>query len=298
MSTNPDEVDWDYVYERNRRIWLGLDSAPEEGKISDHDHDHDDTIMEQENANYTKHTNKRIDNDLEEVGKAEQSSNTLKGMPFLPKNLGTPKNVIPQWYERHHKGFAFRSNDCFFSWNDNGKAHEMYWTSIFKCPVTGELFGSGQFGDDRSSYQIRRELINGVANENDDGKVDGKNEVEDVKDVEEELEGEQKVDECNSGVGKKVAIVWHRKKKDAEHAAAARALDCLSFRDGGGVSSMCYGLCREDPYLDEQGEMDDDDDDGNTEVVKKFAIPSSVPPTVFDWLMTESGGIPMQIEKH
>lgn len=27
MSTNPDLVDWDYIYERNRRIWLGLDSS-------------------------------------------------------------------------------------------------------------------------------------------------------------------------------------------------------------------------------------------------------------------------------
>ena len=29
MSTNPKEVDWDYIYERNRKIWLGLED-PEE----------------------------------------------------------------------------------------------------------------------------------------------------------------------------------------------------------------------------------------------------------------------------
>ncbi len=280
MSTNPDEVDWDYIYERNRRIWLGLDNpdnvAPQESKTSDHD-----TTIDKENENYTMCTNTtNIENDLDNNEKSIKASSTLKDMPFLPKNLGTPKNVIPQWYERHHKGFAFRSNDCFFSWNDNGKAHEMYWTSIFKCPVTGELFGSGQFGDDKSSYQVRRERIKG------DGVV-------------EEEEEKQNVGEFGIGIGKKVDIVWHRKKKDAEHAAAARALDCLSFREGGGISSMCYGLCEEDPYLDELEETDgkDDDDDGDAELIKKFVVPSSAPPTVVDWQFNENGGVPMQIEK-
>ena len=61
------------------------------------------------------------------------------------------------------------------------------------------------------------------------------------------------------------------KKKDAEHAAAARALDCLSFREGEGIRSMCYGLCKEEPYLDGDDES-------------KFVVPSSMPSTFFDWL--------------
>lgn len=287
MRKDPKKVDWDDVYERNRRIWLGLDnpdnSTPQKSKTSDRD-----TAVQKENENYNMHTTNDIENDLDNSDKPEEPINTLKGIPFLPKNLGTPKNVIPQWYDRHHKGFAFRSSDCFFSWNDNGKAHEMHWTSIFKCPVTGELFGSGKFGDDKSSYKVRRERKNG------DGDI-----VED---------GQEKVSEFGGCAGKKVAIVWHRKKKDAEHAAAARALDCLSFRDGGGVLSMCYGLCEEDPYLDEPEEMDDDDDNDNDDcdnedgddsdrkVVKKFHIPSSVPPTFFDWLVDENG-LPMQTAK-
>ena len=61
------------------------------------------------------------------------------------------------------------------------------------------------------------------------------------------------------------------KKKDAEHAAAARALDCLSFREGNGIKTMCFGLCKEDPYL-----LDDEE--------SKFVIPSSTPAEFFDWL--------------
>lgn len=41
-----------------------------------------------------------------------------------------------------------------------------------------------------------------------------------------------------------VRVNWYKQKKSAEHAAAARALDCFSFRDIG-----CYNLCKEEPYL-------------------------------------------------
>lgn len=142
MSTNPDQVDWDYVYERNRRIWLGLDDAE---VCSD-------------------------DDENEHIREAKKE-NSMKNVPFLPKNLGTPKNVIPHWYERRNKGYHFKSNDCFFTWNDNGKPHEMRHTCIFKCPLTGELFGCGQFGD-KSSYQVKKESTNGVSdNDEEDNKV-------------------------------------------------------------------------------------------------------------------------------
>ena len=39
------------------------------------------------------------------------------------------------------------------------------------------------------------------------------------------------------------------KKSLAEHSAAARALDCLSFREGDGISTMSYGLCIDKPYI-------------------------------------------------
>jgi hypothetical protein len=42
------------------------------------------------------------------------------------------------------------------------------------------------------------------------------------------------------------------KKQHAQHAAAARALDCLSYREGKGVRSMSYGLCDDDPYLSKE----------------------------------------------
>ena len=154
MSTDPNEVDWDSIYERNRRIWFGLDGG---GDVDDNSAYDDDYNID----------NPKMPADGEDENKKK---NSLKNIPFLPKNLGTPKNVIPHWYERRHKGYYFKSNECFFSWNDGGKPHEMFHTSIFKCPVTGELFGSGQFGDNKSLYRVRKESIN-AACDNDDEKV-------------------------------------------------------------------------------------------------------------------------------
>jgi len=137
MATLQDNTDWNKIYEKNRRIWLGLDEIRETEAKKDEE---------------------------------ESKSNFLVDIPFLPKNLGTPKNVIPHWYERHHKGIYFKSNECFFTWNDGGKAHEMRHTSVFKCPVTGELFGSGQFGD-KKLYQVQNENINGCEEDIDDDKA-------------------------------------------------------------------------------------------------------------------------------
>jgi len=59
-----------------------------------------------------------------------------------------------------------------------------------------------------------------------------------------------------------VVVIWYRKKMQAEHAAAARALDCLSFREGGGVkASMSYGICREDPYNKSRWSRNDENSD-------------------------------------
>ena len=42
------------------------------------------------------------------------------------------------------------------------------------------------------------------------------------------------------------------KKQHAQHAAAARALDCLSYREGKGVRTMAYGLCDDEPYMSKE----------------------------------------------
>jgi hypothetical protein len=170
----------------------------------------------------------------------------LKG-PLLPQCLKQPKQAIQVWYARNHKQLNYRANEYFQSW-DFGPPHAKYFTSIFNCPVTGEIFLSGTFGDP-TSMMLKEEAARRRQTK-DDGK---------------EQEQEQVISVC-----------WYRKKKDAENAAAARALDSLTYRDGSGVKHMSYGLCKEEPYLFDDG--------------REFLIPSSAPEEVSDEIM-----VPVQI---
>lgn len=156
---------------------------------------------------------------------------TFEG-PILPLSIGAPKNSLSVWYGRRHKDFIFCANDCFVAWHI-GPDHERYFTCIFTCPSSGEKFMCGTFGD-RSKLKITHEKVKG-----DDNST--------------------------------VAVVWYRKKKDAENAAAARALDCFSYREGNGKKSMSYGLCAEPPYLENEIE---------------FMVPIGAPDQVFDEIMT------------
>jgi len=168
-----------------------------------------------------------------------ESSNVTRRMPLidgplLPQNLGKPKNTLSTWYGKRHKNFVLQANACFLTWHDpSSSSHEKYFTSVFTCPLSGEKFMSGSFGDPKS--MVRKE------------------------------------EKAKDGGEEQVTIVWCRKKKDAEHAAAARALDCFSYRDGNGVKSMSYGLCSEDPYLENEF---------------KFIAPSSSPDAINDEVMT------------
>lgn len=83
--------------------------------------------------------------------------------------------------------------------NDGGPPHALKWTSIFLCPVTGEVFCSGRCGEE-SSFQVQREATE--------------------------------------------VVVWYTKKTSAEHAAAARAVDCSRLRDG----KWCERLSHDEPY--------------------------------------------------
>lgn len=147
-------------------------------------------------------------------------SSLLDNRPLLPRNLGAPKNVISVWYGKRHRDIPIVVNKCFTTWDDGGSSHEKYFTSVFTCPVTGEMFSCGRY-DDKSSYLSKKE------------KIPKRDNLDIDKSTEE------------------IAVIWYRKKVSAEHSAAARALDCLSFRENNpnGLLSMSYGLCDDDPYM-------------------------------------------------
>eukprot|EP00979_Chaetoceros_neogracilis_P017772 scaffold10272_cov276-Chaetoceros_neogracile.AAC.6 len=161
------------------------------------------------------------------------SENTFSSVdcPLLPLSLGQPKLALSPWYGRRHKDFVFCVNDCFVTW---GSPHEPYFTSVFTCPASQEKFMCGSLKSKPYKPQITLE-------------------------------------KAKEGIQVEIKIVWYKKKKEAEHAAAARALDCLSYREGMGQLNMSYGLCEEDPYMKDEYQVH---------------MPCSAPDEVSDEVMT------------
>jgi len=129
---------------------------------------------------------------------------SLKG-PLLHKHFDSPKHCLSVWYGKRHKDVSPPTNICFKTWENGGLPHLKMFTSIFRCPVSGEMFLSGSYGF--------------------------------CETLEEETY-------CSKII---VRVNWYKQKKSAEHAAAARALDCFSFRE-----TECYNYCKEEPYLKDE----------------------------------------------
>ena len=134
-----------------------------------------------------------------------------------PPISSTERNTIPKAALYTYYGKKPRrtqiGNDDYFSWNNGGKPHEIKYTAIFQCPITGECFPSGRWGE--SNTYISRTIRNGR--------------------------------------GEDAEMIWFSKKTTAEHAAAAKCYDCLMYRqalqDGQDPKSLVmHRLSTDDPY--------------------------------------------------
>ena len=114
------------------------------------------------------------------------------GLPKTTMAWSLPKKALTIWYERRYGKDTFRPGECIISWDDRYEPHGHFFTSVVICPVSGEKFGCGTYGI-----------------------PDGIREKEEA-----------------SITGESTTVIWYACKKDAEQAAAARALDCLSYREG------------------------------------------------------------------
>jgi len=123
----------------------------------------------------------------------------------------SPKAQLQQYYQ--DRFLVFESIGKYFYSFDNGDDQHQLHTSVFINPTNGtERFGCGRYGGNGQSPSYETTL------------------------------------EDADGRGTSVEVVWYKRKKDAEHAAAARALDCIRLRDSD--PSLYPKLCSETPYLD------------------------------------------------
>lgn len=109
--------------------------------------------------------------------------------------------------------------DSYTCWSNQGEGNDdLLWTAVFTCHLSGERFPSG--------------------------KMIGKSYEEDVW-LLECLDGEG----CSSF--QRTNLVWYKSKKEAEIAAAGRAIDCLRYRDDrfdGSTQRSNERYCSEEPY--------------------------------------------------
>jgi hypothetical protein len=61
------------------------------------------------------------------------------------KLIDAPKAALYEWYIKEHKT-QINVSECYFTWDNHGLPHERKFTSIFVCPLTGEVFPSGKHG--------------------------------------------------------------------------------------------------------------------------------------------------------
>ena len=106
-------------------------------------------------------------------------------------NTIPPKSALHCIYGQPPRHKVVSSTEHFFTWNDQGPSHLLKWSAAFVCPLTGEVFLAAPL----STY----------GDYNRDGSV--------------QIRGS-----CSE-------LWWFPKKNLAEHGAAARAYDCLVYRD-------------------------------------------------------------------
>ena len=122
-----------------------------------------------------------------------------------------PKAQLQQYFQDRFLDFESIGKYFYSDFYHCDDQRQLY-TSVFINPTNGtERFGCGRYvGNGKSpSYETTEEDVDGS--------------------------------------GALVEVVWYKRKKDAEHAAAARALDCLRLRESD--PSLHPQLCSETPYL-------------------------------------------------
>lgn len=90
------------------------------------------------------------------------SANPFLGQPLLPSlTLGVPKAALQGWYGQRPERFQV-GKDQYVSWNDGGRSHELKFTCVFVCPLTGEVFPSGRYGNNSDMFVVRADEATGA----------------------------------------------------------------------------------------------------------------------------------------
>lgn len=187
----------------------------------------------------------------DQYGNAIQSTNhadenPYRNLPNLPyKTSGEPINALGCYYSRYYHVSHLKMAEYYFTWNDkNPKSHLLLWTAIFICPLSGELFMSGKWpGNDAVLKDATTSPIEtGLLKQDHDDNNNTTLALDDlplpiITDCTTEVDGKSTVPQNDSILVTPpskhpniLQVRWMKKKKIAEHGAAAWAYDCFQHR--------------------------------------------------------------------
>jgi hypothetical protein len=74
---------------------------------------------------------------------------------FMQPLGGVPKAALYAWYGKRRQVVVSQAN--YATWHDKGPPHKLKYTSVFCCPVTGEFYPSGRYGDPKY-YTLKEDI--------------------------------------------------------------------------------------------------------------------------------------------
>jgi len=158
------------------------------------------------------------------------ASSSLSKQPTLPSGfiINDKKSCLREFYFKRHQ-IQIITRESYFTWPDpNGYGHCRRFTCVFVCPITGELFSTGKYGEQYTIKKRKDPLT--------------------LEMIQEKRANYIEILDEHTGAN----VVWFSDKSGAQHGAAARAYDCLSLRmyKPQGMNSVHIG--HEEPYMTEQ----------------------------------------------
>jgi hypothetical protein len=157
----------------------------------------------------------------ESLDNVKSKCNPYQGVPNLPfKTYSVPMNALGCYYGKYFKNYQIRMSENYFSWHDeNPKSHLLRWTSIFLCPISGEIFFTGSWQTNNPLPTVDLPAGQNIPLSSHEGNPLNVDKSTLQATVARSF-ANCRVKQCR----------WMKTVKDAKHGAAAWAYDCFQYR--------------------------------------------------------------------
>jgi hypothetical protein len=177
-------------------------------------------------------------------------SPTPRGEGGHVASLIPPKQALKEWDDSFFKklndvGIVLKSledegvqrRERYSCWSNRKESPDTLFTAVYTCHLSGERFPSGRLFGQEDAYEEHDWYYC---------------QPDDTPDLLNDDGGDEDVAHDGNDVDhpgyQSIKLVWYKTKKEAEIAAAGRAVDCLKLRDAFQEEIPAERYCREVPY--------------------------------------------------